>query len=158
MIATLRWLHLLSMRLLLSLLVIAGGISACIYRLQLRWLGSVLSGISGVQRVMAEGHSSYTTAHLLPALIFISLLISCLIFSRGSCTIFNSLYSYVLDSRALLLRFSRYLRFRGHPKASINRLLALILHVLQEAFHPTELKFALREVRDTGEAVGVLER
>lgn len=36
----------LSMRLQLSLLLIAGGISACIYRLRLRRLGSVLSGIS----------------------------------------------------------------------------------------------------------------
>lgn len=38
--------HYLSMRLQLSLFLTAGGISACIYRLRVRRLGSDLSGIS----------------------------------------------------------------------------------------------------------------
>lgn len=72
--------HYLSMRLQLSLLLIADGISACIYRLRLRRLGSVLSGIS--RRSKSHGGMLFfsSIAHL-SSLFFVSLLFSCLIFS-----------------------------------------------------------------------------
>ena len=74
--------HYLSMLLQLSLLLIAGGISACIYRLRIRRLGSDLSGIS--RRSKSYGGKfyflHYSTAHL-SSLIFLGLLFSCLIFS-----------------------------------------------------------------------------
>ena len=83
MIATWGWPHYFSMRLLLSLLLIAGGISACIYRLRLRWLGSVSTWHfeafkeSWLEVILSTlQHTFYLFG------IFIGLLFSCLMFSR----------------------------------------------------------------------------
>ena len=71
------------MRLLQSLLLIAGGISACIYRLRLRWLGSVSIWHFEAHRGSWLEVKFSTLQHTFYLFgVFIGLLFSCLMFGK----------------------------------------------------------------------------